>query len=242
MRWHVCSLNSRMSNPSIRTIDAGGVRYNTSFITEPCLALFDPNTPSLQAQAVTQGGRNAAWFIEHNGQQAVLRHYKRGGIIAKVVQQYYVWTGANRTRSWAEFSVLLHLRHNQVAVPMPLAALWERAFLGYRAAIIVARIPAALPIAHQLENTCAEAVAFAVKKMHDAGVWHADLNVFNVLIDAQQQIHLIDFDKAKILSVVNSKQRQNNVLRLRRSLIKVRGEIGLRWFEQFNHAYQQLNY
>lgn len=230
-----------MCSRSIRTIDAGGMRYNPAFTTAPTLALFNPSTPSLQARAVTQGGRNAAWFIEHNGQKAVLRHYRRGGVIAKLVQQYYFWLGEKRTRSWAEFTVLLHLRNRSVPVPIPLAALWERVFLSYRAAIIVERIPEAVPIAHQLENTCAEAVAFVVKKMHDAGVWHADLNVFNVLIDAQQQIHLIDFDKAKILSVVNSKQRQSNLLRLRRSLIKVRGEVGLQWFQQFNQAYQQLS-
>lgn len=224
------------------TIDVDGIRYNPEFTATPTLALFNPANPALKATAVTQGGRNAAWFIEHNGQQAVLRHYKRGGVIAKLVQRYYFWTGANRTRSWAEFSVLLHLHNSSVAVPIPLAALWKRVFLGYRAAIIVARIPEALPIAHQLENACAKAVAIVVKQMHDAGVWHADLNVFNILIDAQQQIHLIDFDKAKILGVVNSKQRQNNVLRLRRSLIKVRGEIGQQWFEQFNRAYQQLTH
>lgn len=218
-----------------------GIRYKPSFTAAPRLALFNPATPALNAQAVAQGGRNAAWFIEHNGQAALLRHYKRGGLVAKLVRQYYVWLGAERTRSWAEFAVLLHLRHRSVAVPIPLAALWQRVFLGYKAAIIVQRIPDALPIAHQLENTRAEAVAFAVKQMHDAGVWHADLNVFNILIDAQQKIHLIDFDKAKILGVVKSKQRQNNVLRLRRSLIKVRGEIGLQWFEQFDRAYRQLS-
>lgn len=229
-----------MGNSSIRTIDADGIRYNPRFTTEPKPALFDPENVNLQAQAVTQGGRNAAWFIKHNGQQAILRHYRRGGLIAKFVRRYYFWMGAKRTRSWAEFAVLLHLRNRQVAVPVPLAALWERVFLGYKAAIIVERIPEALPIAHQLEKTNASAVAFVVKKMHDAGVWHADLNVFNILIDAQQQIHLIDFDKAKILNVVNSKQRLNNVLRLRRSLIKVRGDIGLQWFEEFYHAYQLL--
>lgn len=230
-----------MCSRSIRTIDAGGMRYNPAFTTAPTLALFNPSTPDLQAQAVTQGGRNAAWFIEHNGQPALLRHYQRGGLIAKFVRQYYFWAGAESTRSWAEFEVLLHLHNRLVAVPMPLAALWERVFLGYKAAIIVARIPDALPIAQQLESTNATAVALMVKKMHDAGVWHADLNVFNVLIDAKQQIHLIDFDKAKILSVVNSKQRQSNLLRLRRSLIKVRGEVGLQWFQQFSQAYQQLS-
>lgn len=229
-----------MSTSPIRTIDAGHIRYNPEFTTAPDLNLFYPDNKALKAQPVTQGGRNAAWFIDYNGQQAVLRHYKRGGLIAKFISQSYFWTGAQQTRSWAEFDVLLHLRNRKVAVPIPLAALWQRRYLSYRAAIIVSRIPDAFPIAHQLEKTSAQAVALAVKHMHDAGVWHADLNVFNVLVDTNQSIYLIDFDRAKIFDVVDSKHRHNNLLRLRRSLIKVRGEIGQQWYLQFHHAYQQL--
>ena len=218
-----------------------GIRYNDRFCAEPELSLFAPDNPALAAKPVSQGGRNAAWFITYHHQEAVLRHYKRGGLIAKLIKQYYVYTGAERTRSWAEFRVLLHLCNKSVPVPKPLAALWRRRFLGYKAAIIVARVPQALPIAHQLENVCAKAVAIAVKQMHDARVWHADLNVFNILIDAQQQIHLIDFDKAQLLPVVTPKQRQNNLQRLQRSLIKVQGEAGRQWFEQFHSAYRALS-
>lgn len=229
-----------MSNTSVRTVDADGIHYNPRFTTTPSLSLFDPANEQLNAQPVTQGGRNAAWFIRHGEHEAVLRHYKRGGLIAKLVRQYYVWMGAERTRSWAEYAVLLHLYNKGVRVPLPLAAMWQRHFLGYKAAIILARLPSAFPIAYQLEQSSPQAVALAIKQMHDAGVWHADLNVFNVLIDAQQHIYLIDFDKAKIVDVVDSKQRQNNLLRLRRSLIKVRGNEGLLWYEQVAQAYQQL--
>lgn len=225
---------------SARTIDVANIRYNPEFTTTPDLNLFDPTNQTLNAKPVAQGGRNAAWFVNYKGQQAVLRHYKRGGLIAKLISQSYFWTGAQQTRSWAEFDVLLHLRNKRVDVPTPLAALWQRRYLSYRAAIIVSRIPNAFPIAHLLEKTSAQTVALAVKRMHDAGVWHADLNVFNVLVDANQLVYLIDFDRAKIFDVVDSKHRQNNLLRLRRSLIKVRGEIGRQWYLQFHHAYQQL--
>lgn len=217
-----------------------GIRYDAALLLEPTHAEFEPTTPRLQARPVTEGGRNAAWFVQVNGQQAVLRHYKRGGLIAKLVQDRYFWLGAEQTRSWSEFLVLLHLCNAGVPVPRPIAALWQRRLWRYKAAILIARIPQALPIAHQLEKTSAKAVAFAVKQMHDAGVWHADLNVFNILQDDQNRIHLIDFDRARRLTVVDSKQRQNNLLRLRRSLIKVRGDEGQQWYEQFYLAYQQL--
>ena len=59
-------------------------------------------------------------------------------------------------------------------------------------------------------------------------------------MDTQKRIYLIDFDRAKIRDVVDAKQRKNNLLRLRRSLIKVQGLDGLQWYEQFALAYQQL--
>ena len=230
-----------MSDILIRTLDALGIRYDAATLQAPSLQLFDPVSPELQAKPVTQGGRNAAWFVSVEGEPAVLRHYKRGGLIAKWVKDSYFWLGAERTRSWSEFMVLLHLYNAGVQVPKPIAAWQQRQFWRYKAAILIARIPRALPIAHQLEKTSAKAVAFAVKQMHDAGVWHADLNVFNILQGEQGRIYLIDFDRARRLNVVDSKHRQNNVLRLRRSLIKVQGTQGQQWYEQFYFAYQQLH-
>lgn len=229
-----------MADILIRTLGKVGIRYNAALLDAPSVQLFDPTYPDLQAEAVTQGGRNAAWFVDLNGEPAVLRHYKRGGLIAKLVKDSYFWLGAERTRSWSEFMVLSHLYNVGVAVPQPIAAWQQRYLWRYKAAILMARIPQALPIAHQLEKTSAKAVAFAVKQMHDAGVWHADLNVFNILKDDQGRIYLIDFDRARRLTVVDSKHRQNNLLRLRRSLIKVRGDKGQQWYEQFYFAYQQL--
>lgn len=225
----------------IHTVDAGVFRYNTRYISQPSSDYFDPAQRLLQAQAVHEGGRNAAWFIQLNSTAAVLRYYRRGGLLARLIKRHYVWTGAQRTRSWAEYAVLAHLYKQGVAVPEPIAAVWQRcAGFSYTAAIIVKRIPQAVPIAQHLATTSPQSVAVAIKHMHEAGVWHADLNVFNILVTPEQQIYLIDFDKAQHLNVVDSKQRQTNLLRLRRSLIKVRGTIGLQWYQQLYSAYQSL--
>lgn len=230
-----------MAEILIRSLAAVGIRYDAAVLSTPSVQLFDPDSPDLQAEPVTQGGRNAAWFVNVQGESAVLRHYKRGGLIAKLVKDSYFWLGAERTRSWSEFMVLSHLYNAGVPVPKPIAAWQQRHLWRYKAALVMARIPQALPIAHQLEKTSAKAVAFAVKQMHDAGVWHADLNVFNILKDDHGHIYLIDFDRARRLTVVDSKHRQNNLLRLRRSLIKVRGDKGQQWYEQFYLAYQQFS-
>ena len=203
------------------------------------MRLFEPANPSLQAQPVSQGGRNAAWFIRlPNGQEGVLRRYRRGGAMAKLVRQRYLWLGAEATRSWAEYRIMLQLSNKLDVVPAPLGALYQRHGLSYEAALIVQRIPQAVPLANRLDQADPNAVAAAVLKIHEAGVWHADLNAYNVLLDAAQHVWIIDFDRAKRCSM-HAKHRQQNLLRLRRSLVKVQGEEGLGWWEVFNQAYLQ---
>ena len=109
-------------------------------------------------------------------------------------------------------------------VPMPLAAGYWRRGWSYRAAILVERIPDVRPLALALDASPDE-VAGAIARMHRAGVWHADLNAFNILLDAQGHAWLIDFDRGKA-GGLSSRARAGNLLRLRRSLRKVAGEQG----------------
>ena len=217
----------------------GNALVNTHKVPSFQHAFFDPSTSSLQAQPVSSGGRQAAWFVQlPNAVQGVLRHYRRGGLIAKLIRDQYLWTGAQRTRSWAEYQVMQYLCQQLDCVPAPLAATYQRQGLWYRAAIIVERIPASQPLADCLSDADPVAVAKAVLAMHNAGVWHADLNAYNVLLDQRKRVWLIDFDRSRILTM-SEKQRQNNLLRLRRSLVKVHGDKGLAWWSDFNRAYLQ---
>lgn len=192
------------------------------------------------AQPVTQGGRQAAWFVEGAFGQAVLRHYRRGGLRAKLGRERYLWMGAACTRSFAEFRVLTHLRDRGLAVPKPIAAAYWRHGLSYRAAILIERIAGASTLANVLEHADAGAVAQAVFAMHEAGVWHADLNAHNILLDPAAHIWLIDFDRAR-LGVVSKAQRRKNLLRLRRSLVKVSGALGAQWWNGLDAAYERLS-
>ncbi|MBV6274156.1 3-deoxy-D-manno-octulosonic acid kinase [Alcaligenaceae bacterium CGII-47] len=198
---------------------------------------FDPEAND--AQPVTQGGRQAAWFVQGVFGQGVLRHYRRGGLRAKFGREHYLWMGAAHTRSFAEFRVLLHLQARGVAVPQPLAAAYWRRGLFYRAAILLERIAGACTLAIAQERTDPNAVAQAIFAMHEAGVWHADLNAHNILLDPEGRIWLIDFDRARI-GVVSKAQRHKNLLRLRRSLVKVCGAPGALWWDGLDAAYERL--
>jgi 3-deoxy-D-manno-octulosonic acid kinase len=53
------------------------------------------------------------------------------------------------------------------------------------------------------------------------GVWHADLNAYNVLFDDQAKVWLIDFDRGRLMAFLTPTQRASNLSRLLRSLKKL---------------------
>ena len=185
------------------------------------LAWFDPANPMLAAQSVKDGGRQAAWFVTIQGRPAVLRHYRRGGLVARVSHDRYVWTGLLSTRSLAEFSLMRELCGLGLPVPAPLAAAVWRNGLTYHAAILVERVPHARTLAACDEATAWESAGKAIAAMHARGVWHADLNVHNILIDADRNAWLIDFDRGRRFAHLSEQKRQANLDRLHRSIRKM---------------------
>lgn len=89
-------------------------------IPDPTLPCFDPAYPPSQAQVVASGGRAAAWFVQLPSLEAVLRHFKRGGLMARLVRERYLWLGLERTRSFAEFDLLRVMWQAGLPVPRPL--------------------------------------------------------------------------------------------------------------------------
>ena len=218
---------------------AAAMRYDAITIDEPDFQLFNPEFPPLRAQPVAEGGRQAAWYVDCGTQHAVLRRYRRGGLAAKVSKEHYLWTGAHKVRSFNEFDILRSLYESGLPVPRPLAAAYWRSGVSYRAAIIVERLHDVVPLASALDVADSEQVAGSIYAMHEHGVWHADLNAYNILLDPGGRAWLIDFDKAS-RPTLSPERRGANLLRLRRSLAKVAGAAGIRWWDELNRSYAKL--
>lgn len=217
---------------------SGAMCFDPQRVRDPSESLFDPANPRLDASPVQVGGRKSAWFVSGDFGAAVLRHYRRGGMVARISRDQYIWAGASATRSLAEFRVLQRLHGCGVRVPAPLAAVYWRSGPLYRAAILIERISGVRTLAESLDS--AEAVAGAIFAMHEAQIWHADLNAYNVLLDRAGQAWLIDFDRAR-RRPMSVRLRRSNLLRLRRSLQKVAGDQGLECWARIQHAYEQIS-
>ena len=171
-----------------------------------------------------RGGRGGARFIDAPFGRSVLRHYRRGGMVARVMGDRYLWTGAERTRGFAEFRLLAALRERGLPVPEPIAARYQRNGAHYRADLITRRIESVATLAELLAQGRIDAlimsrVGAAIAKFHTNGAYHADLNAHNVLVDADT-VWLIDFDRGELRAPSRDWQ-QSNLARLQRSLRKL---------------------
>ena len=226
--------------PQTVVLDSGAMRFDENAISAPRELLFDPAAFAADATPVGEGGRQAAWFVQGDFGAAVLRHYRRGGMVARLSSSSYIWTGEASTRSFSEFDLLCLLYNQDFPVPRPLAAIYWRRGMTYRAALLTQRIAGAQTLAALLHRDLQHKVARVIFDMHEAGVWHADLNVFNILVDANEKVWVIDFDRGRREALLSLARRNSNLFRLRRSLIKVAGTEGLAWWDKLNEAYIRL--
>jgi 3-deoxy-D-manno-octulosonic-acid transferase len=192
-------------------------------------SLFDPEFWRARGELIAvTGGRGSAWFIASSARHWVLRHFRRGGLMARVSQDRYVWTGEARVRAFAEWRLLDALTRRGLPVPKPVAARYQRTGRSYRCDLITQRIEDAKPLSAALAlETLPEArwraVGAAIARLHRAGVDHADLNAHNILIGVNGAVTLIDFDRGRLRSP--GAWRSRNLRRLRRSLAKVSREL-----------------
>ncbi|MFC4727035.1 3-deoxy-D-manno-octulosonic acid kinase [Coralloluteibacterium thermophilus] len=225
----------------------GAILFDPARVRQPAGELFDPAHWGERAEPVgVRGGRGSAWFLHDAGLgEAVLRHYRRGGLPARLVADRYWWHGANRTRSFLEFRLLAELRRLRLPVPAPLAAGYVRSGASYRADIIVERIPGTRSLAerqHDADAALWARVGGTLARFHRAGVDHADLNASNILVDAAGEVWLIDFDRGRRRPPASG-WRERNLRRLRRSLLKLRGTRAVadveRDYRQLHAAYSR---
>lgn len=197
---------------------------------------FCPDFWGAKASVVTQGGRGAAWFIHAPCGEIVLRHFCRGGLPGRFVRRDYVFTRADAVRSFSEFRLLNKLLKKGLPVPEPLAAGYRlRGPLLYHASLIVRRIPDARPLAECIGDTSSREIwhsaGACVRRFHNAGVFHADLNCMNILV--ADQVYLIDFDRGRMMPEnTGDGWKANNLSRLERSAKKCLKKLSVEEYMQ----------
>ena len=174
--------------------------------------------------SLRSAGRGSTMYVGNVPRQFVLRHYRRGGLVGKLVRDTYVFSGADKTRCFREWRLLDKLATNNMRVPRPAAARYVKWGTFYTADIITVRIPDIVPLSQYIADHdpgerfwagCGE----AIYEFHAAGVYHADMNAYNVQIDKDGLLWLLDFDKGGLRAA--GRWQQETLSRLHRSLMEV---------------------
>ncbi|WP_083601935.1 3-deoxy-D-manno-octulosonic acid kinase [Thalassotalea sp. PP2-459] len=226
----------------------GAIILNPSTIVKPCdekpfqqgniFCLYDANkietfsptmlTPSYwqEQNAVigTAQGRGTTYFVQHHKDQWVLKHYYRGGLIGKLIHDSYFFTGHQNTRAAREFSLLKKLQALSLPAPRPVAIQVKKHGLLYQADILTERIAQAKDLVAILKCEAIshlqwQKIGSCLRQFHHHGIYHHDLNAHNILIDNNDKIWLIDFDRGE-QRTPERKWQQANMNRLLRSFNK----------------------
>jgi 3-deoxy-D-manno-octulosonic acid kinase len=188
------------------------------------------------AGAIVQetSGRGSVLIVQHSAGTWVLRHYHRGGVVARLISDHYLWLGLERTRAFREWRLLAHLHAAGLPVPDPVAARVVRTGVIYTADIITAYLPDTRKLSSYIAEgrppaACWPRIGAMLRAFHDHGVDHPDLTAHNILLDPQDGVFLVDFDNA--CRRPPGEWEKAGLQRFKRSLRKVALETGTQFDE-----------
>ena len=198
-------MNSTSAGPEREHgIACGAMLYDASRMDQPDDQAFETGHWAARgALESVAGGRGSVAFVRDGLRRWVIRHYRRGGMVAALLGDRYLYRGAARTRSYAEWRLLRQLREWQLPVPAPVAARYRRSGPFYRADLITEELPTRLTLAQALARGPLErgtwiAVGRCIAALHARGVEHADLNAHNLLLGDDGSVYVLDFDRGRI--------------------------------------------
>jgi 3-deoxy-D-manno-octulosonic acid kinase len=161
----------------------------------------------------------------HGLGRLIVKHYYRGGVLRHLNRRTYLNVG--KTRSAAEFEALTYLRSIGLNAPEPVAfASLDIWFFFYHAWLVLKEIPSAETLAKlslskpSHAESVLEEISKQIRILIDNGILHVDLHPGNVLVDADNNVFLIDFDKVQMNFSNHNRLALIYTKRWRRSILK----------------------
>ncbi|WP_161985189.1 3-deoxy-D-manno-octulosonic acid kinase [Agarivorans sp. Toyoura001] len=215
----------------------GWLFYNSTVWQQVSDAYFEARHWQQNRAVVGQAiGRGKTLFFRFEHREFVLRHYHRGGLVSKLSNDRYFYSSLHRSRVWKEFALLMKLKALELPAPVPVAGRVKRTGLTFQADLILERISGARDLAQMLSErrlplSLWQKIGETIALFHRSGVYHADLNLRNIMVDDQQKVWLIDFDNGRLCRP-RKKWQQANIARFYRSLEKEQAKPGYcHWLE-----------
>lgn len=91
----------------VRTIGSQRIWFDETLVNDDIENIFDidywEDKDCILGSAL---GRGTTWFVQTQFLPAALRHYRRGGLLGKLVSDQYFFVGWQKSRSCQEFHLL----------------------------------------------------------------------------------------------------------------------------------------
>lgn len=177
-------------------------------------------------------------LMESLGKESfVVREYRHGGLFGNVLKDIF-WDASRPLRELSICEVARRGRINTTEI----IAIVKNKISGplYKCRLVTKEIQNSVdliellshPEDNQLDTQKRQIInkmAKAVHDMHDAGIYHADLHLKNILVQSFERgrvnVYIIDLDKSKQYEKVTFQSRVSNITRLDRSLEKFKRNI-----------------
>lgn len=191
----------------------------------PAGLLEDPDRILNESEAPGSGRGALARLTPEGGPPLVLKKYRRGGALRAVLPDLFAGT----RRMLDDLAASERLRAS--GVPCAAVAglvLARRAGPLWRGYLLTEEIPGAVTLDRALilgGSGLAAVAVRTVRRLHDAGVLHRDLNLKNLLAQGDT-VFVIDLDGARVVPSPTPVQRFANLSRLDRSYVKIFREEG----------------
>lgn len=212
-------------------------------LSEMTTLLDAARSGSAGGEDVASGRGGARRITLRGGKVVYVRKYLRGGAMRLLVRDLYLMRPPRPIR---ELVATETARAAGCRVPIVHAVAVEEVGLFYRGWIVTSAIEGARPYIDVFADAdeagrgvLLQAAGTAIRDLHDAGVYHPDLNGHNLLIDAAGEVAVIDFDRATVGAPGIHRLAEKGRDRFWRSLLKltaarglVPGEAERRWLER----------
>jgi hypothetical protein len=176
------------------------------------------------------------------GNDMIVRELMHGGFFGNITGRSFLGT----SRSVRELKISNYLIENGIRTPEIPAVRFIKCGMFYSIDVITRLVPDSIDLLTWLEKyrlgQKGEVLRFAqnswqdnlfttifhetgslVRRMHDLGVWHADLHLKNILLDEYMNPWILDLDKARRLTMLPGFMRRMNLKRFFRSCRKWTG-------------------
>jgi 3-deoxy-D-manno-octulosonic acid kinase len=216
------------------------ILYDASIMSDPTLQLFDADYHTKQSTQQKNSsschdsdreksagagiGRARAVYFQHEDKALVLKHYYRGGMVARFIKDRYLGINIENSRAFREWRLLNKMYHLGLPVPRALAAHVEKGLISYTADLITEELKDSKTLAEVLTEKSIDEkqwkkIGACISLFHQHNVYHADLNARNILLTGSGDVYLIDFDNSYI-RLDSASWKMANLARLKRSLLK----------------------